>query len=241
MMEGTISFVIACYKSEEWIRSLIDDIRNAVSSKDDYEIVCVDDASPDNLKSVLFEIASADEKVKVIALKNNVGQHSAVICGIRHASGAIVVNLDDDGQSDPKQCYKLIDKVRAGSDLVFAAYSEKREHGIKAAGSKINMILFHLLHKTKNKFEINSYFACTAKTAGMMGRYNALFEAVYSRDFIEKLKISNADVEHLDRIGGNSSYNLKKLTRLFLDGMRVTFGIPAREVKLCEISDKQNL
>ncbi len=240
-MRDTISFVIACYKSEEWIGSLIDDIRKTVSSKDDYEIVCVNDASPDNLGNVLFEIASADRKVKVITLKNNVGQHWAVICGIKHASGSIVVNLDDDGQCDPKQCYKLIDKVREGSDLVFASYYKKREHGIKLAGSQINRVLFHLFHRTRNMFEINSYFACTTETAGKMGKYNALFEAVSSRVFIEKLKVSNAEVEHHDRIGGSSSYNLKKLIKLFLDGMKVTFGIRVREVKVCEISDKQNL
>ena len=72
-MEDKISFVIACYKSEEWIGSLIDDIRNTVSAKDDYEIICVNDASPDNLKEVLYGIASNDEKVKVITLNSNVG------------------------------------------------------------------------------------------------------------------------------------------------------------------------
>lgn len=240
-MEDKISFVVACYKSEEWIGSLIDDIRNTVSAKDDYEIICVNDASPDNLKEVLYGIASNDEKVKVITLNSNVGQHFAVICGVRHTSGSIIVNLDDDGQSDPKQCYKLIDKVRKGSDLVFAAYSEKKEHGIKLAGSKINKILFHLLHKTQNWFEISSYFACTSNTAHMMGNYNALYEAVCSGEFIEKLRISNAEVEHFNRIGGTSSYNLRKLTRLFLNEMRVTFGIHAREKKHCEIIDKQNI
>ena len=240
-MEDKISFVIACYKSEEWIGSLIDDIRNTVSAKDDYEIICVNDASPDNLKEVLYGIASNDEKVKVITLNSNVGQHIAVICGVKHASGSIIVNLDDDGQCDPKQCYKLIDKVREGSDLVFAAYSEKKEHGIKLIGSKIHRILFHLLHRTGNRFEISSYFACTADTARMMGSYNALYEAVCSGEFIEKLRISNAEVEHFNRIGGTSSYNLRKLTRLFLDGMRTTFGISSKEVKTCEICDKQNI
>ena len=240
-MEDKISFVIACYKSEEWIGSLIDDIRNTVSAKDDYEIICVNDASPDNLKEVLYGIASNDEKVKVITLNSNVGQHFAVICGVRHTSGSIIVNLDDDGQSDPKQCYKLIDKVRKGSDLVFAAYSEKKEHGIKLAGSKINKLLFHLFHRTNMRFEISSYFACTAKTASMMGKYNALYEALYSGAFIEKLRICNVKVEHFNRIGGTSSYNLRKLTRLFLDGMRTTFGISSKEVKTCEIIDKQNI
>ena len=115
-----LSFVIPCYGSENTISNVISDIINTVKKEDDYEIICVNDCSKDNVYDVLCGIAKTNKKVKVISFSKNFGQHNALMCGFRHVSGDIIVCLDDDGQTDPKQCYKLIDALNDNVDVAIA-------------------------------------------------------------------------------------------------------------------------
>ena len=78
-----LSFVIPCYRSEQTIEKVINEIKETVVQREnfDYEIITVNDCSPDNVYHVLKEIASKDEKIKVINFSRNMGKHSAVMAG----------------------------------------------------------------------------------------------------------------------------------------------------------------
>ena len=214
-MRRRLSFVLPCYDVEKTVGQVINDIVATVAGKDDYEIICLDDGSPDNLLTVLAELAQRNDRIKVISLAENIGQHRAIACGMRYVSGDIVVNLDSDGQTDPKQCYTLIDALTDEVDIVFAKYIKKQESFIRVLGSRLNNIVYLLTHNTGNYFELNSYFACRRRVADEIGNYNALYEAVSSRSFIKGKRIKNAVVKHFPRSQGESSYNLLKLMRLF--------------------------
>lgn len=82
-MKRKISFVLPCYDVEKTVGQVINDIVATVSGKDDYEIICVDDGSPDNLLAVLSDLAQRNDKIKVISLAENIGQHRAIVCGMR--------------------------------------------------------------------------------------------------------------------------------------------------------------
>ena len=96
-----ISFVIPCYRSEQTITRVVDEIKDTVMSRDgyDYEIIGVNDCSPDNVYSILCGIAKDNQKVKIVNLVKNMGKHSAVLAGYSYVRGEYVVNLDDDYQS----------------------------------------------------------------------------------------------------------------------------------------------
>lgn len=222
-MKRKLSFVLPCYNVEKTVGQVINDIIATVSGKDDYEIICVDDGSPDNLLAVLTNLAQRNDKIKVISLAENIGQHRAIVCGIRHVSGDIVINLDSDGQTDPKQCYNLINELTDDTDIVFAKYIKKQESFIRVLGSRINNIVYLLTHNIGKYFELNSYFACQRKVADEIGNYNALYEAFSSQLFIKGKKVKNADIKHFPRSQGESSYSFVKLMRLFGKGIIASF------------------
>ena len=95
-----LSFVIPCYRSEKTIEKVIDEIIMTVSERSeyDYEIIAINDFSPDNVYEVLKRLASNNRKIKVINFARNMGKHSAVMAGLSHAKGDYIVNIDDDYQ-----------------------------------------------------------------------------------------------------------------------------------------------
>ena len=100
-----ISFVIPCYRSEKTIEIVIDEIRQRMSEmrakgrEDDYDIVLVNDCSPDNVWSVIKRLSEENDDITGICLAKNFGQHAALMAGYAHATGDYVVSLDDDGQA----------------------------------------------------------------------------------------------------------------------------------------------
>ena len=96
-----ISFVIPCYRSSQTIGKVVQEIETTMTDSE-YEVILVNDCSPDNTYDVICELAHADRHVKGINLARNFGQHAAIMAGLSYASGDVVVCLNDDGQ--PPAC-----------------------------------------------------------------------------------------------------------------------------------------
>ena len=93
-----LSFVIPCYRSQDSVRGVLDKIAETVEKdgRYDYEIICVNDYSPDNTLEVLNKAADENDKITVVDLSRNFGQHAALMAGFNYVSGDIVVCLDDE-------------------------------------------------------------------------------------------------------------------------------------------------
>ena len=122
-----LSFVLPCYRSENTIETVVNEIRATVKnrnaeSKDgrtfDYEIVLVNDCSPDDVWGKIKQLACADKKIKGICLAKNFGQHNALMAGYAEASGDYVISLDDDGQTPASESFKLVDKLENAMKMV---------------------------------------------------------------------------------------------------------------------------
>ena len=116
-----ISFVIPCYHSEHTIGGVVDEIVSTVTAHGgyDYEIILINDNSPDNVMDTITELSKANPRVKGLELSRNFGQHSAIMAGFTYLTGDVIVCLDDDGQTPANEMFKLIDKLDE-FDLVFA-------------------------------------------------------------------------------------------------------------------------
>jgi len=157
-----LSFVIPCYRSENTISDVVNSIKQTVANRPayEYEIILVNDSSPDNVYDVITDLARNDFHIKGIDLAKNFGQHSALMTGYRYATGDIIVCMDDDGQTPADQMFKLIDKLNEGYDVVFAKYANKKHSFSRNLGSKINDFMARsLIGKPKN-LAIMSYFCC---------------------------------------------------------------------------------
>lgn len=213
-----LSFVIPCYCSENTISKVIDDIVNTIKNEDDYEVICVNDCSKDNVMTVLKGIAKDNKKVKVVDLAKNVGQHNAIMCGFRNASGDIVICLDDDGQTDPSQCYKIIDALDENTDIVFAKYDSIRQNIFRKFGTFINRRMSNWLLGMPKGIVTNSYFACKKYIIDEVIKYNNPYTFLSGLFFRTTHKVKNVDIVHKSRISGSSGYSFMKLFSLWMNG-----------------------
>ena len=104
-----VSFVIPCYRSEHTITAVTEEIRSAMAKLAgfDWELVLVNDCSPDGTFAVIRTLAENDARITAVDLAKNFGQHAALMCGMRHTAGDYVVCLDDDGQTPADEVGKF--------------------------------------------------------------------------------------------------------------------------------------
>lgn len=214
-----LSFVIPCYRSEHSIEQITERIIKTVQTdgRYDYEIICVNDCSPDGTYSVLKKIAENNHKITVVDLMRNFGQHSALMAGFHYVRGDTVICLDDDGQTPPEEMFKLIDKLNEGYDLVSASYYVKKESAFRRFGSwtaeKVGEIL---VNKPKN-VDLNSFFAVRRIITDEIIRYQHPYPNVQGLILRVTRSISDVKVEHCERMNGSSGYTLAKLIGLWMN------------------------
>lgn len=225
-----LSFVIPCYRSEKSISSVVNEIRQTVleDGRYDYEIICVNDGSPDNTLNVLDELAEQDEKVIVIDLTRNFGQHSAIMAGFNNVSGDIIVCLDDDGQTPPCEMFKLIDKLNEGYDLVSAKYPKKKQSPFRRIGAGAAKIMGELLVNKPKNVQLNSYYAVRRFVVDETIKYRNAYPYVIGLELRITRNIADVEVNQREREYGSSGYSFIKLLGLWLNGFTAFSEKPLR-------------
>ena len=215
-----VSFVIPCYRSEHTIAAVTEEISAAMAKLDgyDYELVLVNDCSPDGTFAVLRELADGDARITAVDLARNFGQHAALMCGMRHTAGDYVVCLDDDGQTPADEVGKLLAKLEEGYDVVYASYEVKQESGFRQFGSDVNRRMTELMLGKPRELELTSYFAARRFLIDEMLRYEHCYPYVMGLVLRSTKKICNVPVTHRARAVGSSGYTLGKLLGLWMNG-----------------------
>ena len=233
-----LSFVIPCYRSADSVGDVIARIIATVKAdgRYDYEVICINDYSPDNTLEVLKEIAAGNPKVKVLALTRNFGQHSALMAGYNHVTGDIVVCLDDDGQNPPEEMFKLIDKLEEGYDLVSARYTKKKHNFIRRMGSKVSFAMSRYLVGMPKDLDLNSYCVFRRFVADEVVKYRNAYPFVHGLMLRITRNIANVDITHQDRQSGTSGYTLGKLLSLWMNGFTAFSEKPLRLASLLGVS-----
>lgn len=225
-----LSFVIPCYRSENSVRNVVERVIATVTNdgRYDYEIICVNDYSPDDTLKVLKEMALENNKIKVLSLTRNFGQHSALMAGYNHVSGDIVVCLDDDGQNPPEEVFKLIDKLEEGFDLVSASYSNKKHNWFRRLGSKMSFAMSRYLIGMPKDIALNSYCVFRRFVADEIVKYQNAYPFVHGLMLRITKNIANVEISHQERETGRSGYNFAKLLGLWMNGFTAFSEKPLR-------------
>lgn len=215
-----ISFVIPCYGSEKTIEGVIDEIKATVAQKSEteYEIIVVNDCSPDNVITVLNELSRNDKSIKVIDLAINSGKHSAMMAGYSVVTGDIIVNLDDDGQCPMDKLWELIKPLENGYDASYAKYPQKKQSAFKNFGSSVNDLMSQfVINKPKNLY-MGNFSAFKRFVVDEIIRYKNPYP--YNAGLVLRTtsKIKNVEMEERERIEGVGNFTLKKSLQLFLNG-----------------------
>ena len=215
-----VSFVIPCYRSKNTVKSVVDEIFSAVGALNKYrcEIILVNDCSPDETFSVLRELAGSDARITAIDLAKNFGQASAIMAGLHHCRGDIIVCMDDDGQTPACEVGKLLDKIEEGYDVVYAEYEHKQHSSFRNFGTKLNNWMTEVLLGKPKELTITSYHALKRYVVEEMLRYEQCFPYIEGLVLRTTRKICAVPVTHRQRTEGESGYTFSKLLAMWMDG-----------------------
>ncbi len=219
-MNQLVSFVIPCYRSAQTIGKVVEEIETAMKElvQYRYEIILVNDCSPDNTYDVIRDICAQKKEVCGINLAKNFGQHAALMAGFHYVRGDIVVCLDDDGQTPADEVGKLLAKIEKGYDAVYARYAHKQHSGFRNFGSKINELMTRVMLGKPKELYLSSYFAARRFIIDEMARYANPYPYVIGLVLRTTKNIANVDVNHREREIGTSGYTLGKLLGLWFNG-----------------------
>lgn len=209
------SIVSPVYHGEKMLEELVRRITEAVTPMTtDYEIILVNDCSPDASWDVIKQLCATDVKVKGINLSHNFGQPYAITAGLTYATGDYIAVIDCDLQNKPEDLPALFLKAMEGYDVV----SARRVHRDDTALKRLSSAVFHRVYDFLSGFT-------TDKAVAEFGVYSKRIVKVYcsipeySRSFVELIhtlgfRKTGVDVMHDHRLEGRSSYNLARLLRL---------------------------
>lgn len=213
-----LSFIIPCYLSEGLVCGVIEEIIKTVEGKNPFEIIAVNDASPDNVLKELKEAAKKDERIKVIDLAKNGGKHCALMAGYSRATGDIIVGVDDDGQCPVDCVYKLISPLEEGYDIALAKYPLKKQSKIKNMGSYVNdKMACSFLGKPKD-LKLSNFYAVKRFVLEEVLKYKNPYPYIDGLFLRSTDKIINVEMQERERKAGKSGYTLKKSLKLFMNG-----------------------
>lgn len=217
MPRPALSFVIPLYFSEKTIADVVRQIAG-LSIQGGHEIVLVNDGSTDGTSRVCRElIASCAVPITLVEHARNFGEHNAVLTGWRHARGAHIVNLDDDGQNPPAEAVRLWEHATAtGLDVVFGHYDDKQHSAWRNAGSWFtNRITDWALDKPRG-FYLSSFRCVSAFVAQQVVSYSGPFPYIDGLLLQVTQRIGSITVRHDARHAGESTYTVRRLVRLWM-------------------------
>lgn len=213
-----ISVVSPVYRSAPIVRSFVDRLLNVLDSlHTSYEIILVDDASPDEAWKKIEAVATTHSTVKAIQLSRNFGQHYAITAGLDAAKGNWVIVMDSDLQDRPEEIIALYSKAKEGYDIVLCSREDRTDGWFKKFSSK--MFYRFLSFITGKKVD---------HTVANFGIYHrkVISEIIGMRESIRYFPMmvlwvgfrsTTISVPHGEREEGRSAYNFKKLFKLGID------------------------
>lgn len=215
-----ISIISPVYKAEslitELVRQIIENVEPLVA---DFEIILVNDASPDQSWQVISDICEKDKRVKGINLSRNFGQHYAITAGLSFAQGVWVVVMDCDLQDRPDEIPNLYKKALEGWDSVFAQRVNRQDSFFKRISSKCFYSLFSYLTDTHQDSSVANFGIYNHKVVKAILSMNDSVRYFPTMAQWVGYKKYYLPVTHSERLEGNSSYSIKRLFKLAFDNI----------------------
>ena len=225
-----LTIAIPCYKSANTLPAVVGDIRREFQRHPeyDYQMVLVNDGSGDDTFNAIAGLCREDRKIIGVDLAKNYGQAAAKMAALPYVKGDILVYMDDDGQHDAAGIFELVKAIENGADVAIAKFHHKQHTFFKKITSRMNKnLLYHILNKPKD-LSTSSFVAYSAFIVGRMKEYHNPFVSLLGFVMQYTTKIVNVELPHHERLSGTSGYTLKKMFKLFGDGIFCFSAVPLR-------------
>ncbi|RFC44587.1 MAG: undecaprenyl-phosphate 4-deoxy-4-formamido-L-arabinose transferase [Verrucomicrobia bacterium] len=212
-----LSFVIPLYNSAETIGAVVTAI-DGLTVEGGHEIVLVNDGSADATGDVCRALLKTTRvPVTYVEHARNYGEHNAVLTGWRHARGAHLVNLDDDGQNPPAEAVRLWQQAKdTGLDVVYGHYAVKQHSLWRNLGSWMTNRMTNWALEKPPGFYLSSFRCVTAFVAREVALHTGPYPYIDGLILQVTQRIGSIEVTHEERKAGVSGYTLRRLIRLWL-------------------------
>jgi glycosyltransferase involved in cell wall biosynthesis len=216
-----ISIVSPVYRSEkiidELVRRIIEEVKKIT---DDFEIILVEDGSPDNSWTKIEENCLKDNRVKGIKLSRNFGQHYSITAGLEASKGDFVVVMDCDLQDNPKYISELYNKAQEGYEIVYTQKSERKHSFFKNFTAGLFFSVFNWLSDSQDAGKMVGSFSILSRK--VVDNFIKIKD--YHRHYLMVLrwmgfKHTYITIEHEKRYAGKSSYNFWRLLKHAVSGV----------------------
>ena len=212
-----MSVVVPVYRSEECVAKLVAVLTEAFQRMSrTYEIILVNDCSPDGSWERIAEAAKGDANVRDVNLRRNFGQDSALMAGLGQATGDIIVIMDDDLQHDPRDMEALVREVERGADVCYARFREKKQTWWKNVGSWLNGKLAEVVIGKPPGVYLSPYKAIARPVVEEVIKYEGPYPYVDGLIFRVTHNIVEVEAEHHERYAGSSTYTFLKSVGVWL-------------------------
>ena len=185
-----------------------------------YEIIIIDDGSKDKTLEILENIASKDDKVKVISFSRNFGHQAAVTAGLKHVSGDAIIIIDADLQDPPELIPQMIQLWEQGNEIIYAKRKKRKgESPFKLLSAKLFYQILNALSDTEIPKDTGDFRLVDKKvvdTINNMPEHNKFLRGLFSWVGYKQIPF---EYEREERFAGKTKYPLRKMLKLASDGI----------------------
>lgn len=226
-----LSFVIPCYRSERTIEIVVSELIDKISDNPiyQYEIILVNDGSPDQVWSVIQQLSRSNKKIRGISLARNFGQHAALMAGYGVCEGDYIVSLDDDGQIPIDELDLLLEKIEEGYDVVYAYYDEIKQNAVRRFGTWMAKKMGEILLEQPKDLKGSSFYIARRYVIQEMTNYHNAYPYLAGLVFRTTKNITCVKVHHRQRMEGKSGYSFRALLSLWMNGF-TAFSVKPLEI-----------
>jgi polyisoprenyl-phosphate glycosyltransferase len=213
-----ISIVIPVYKAEKILKELVLQLNaELMRITDNYEIIFVEDYSPDKSWYIIEEICENSKKIKGIKLSRNFGQHYAITAGLDKSVGEWIVVMDCDLQDKPEEIKKLYNKALEGFDIVQGRREIRMDSFFKKQTSRFFYFLLAYLSGYNQDSTIANFGIYSRKVINSICALPEKIRFFPTMIMWVGFKKAVINIEHSSRKEGKSSYTFSKLVNLSID------------------------
>jgi len=222
-----LSIVVPVYRSASILPNLVEQIHTEMEKEglvDDFELLLVNDDSPDNSWHIIRSLAETRPYIRGIKLRRNFGQHNAVMAGLNHVRGDFIVLMDDDLQHPPHAIGDMLRALQEGFDVCYTKYLNRQHAAWKKLGSQFNdWVATQLLGKPKGLY-LSSFKGLRREVVDEVIRYDGPYAYVDGLILDVTRSITSIEIEHGTRHEGEGNYNLKRSVELWMK-MATSFSV----------------
>jgi len=228
-----LSMVIPVYRSETILPELVRRLGEVLPTlARSYEVVLVNDASPDGSWAVISRLAAQHSWIHPINLMRNYGQHNALLCGIRAAQYGSIVTMDDDLQHPPEEISKLLAVLDQGYDVVYGRPAQEQHGLLRDLASLTTKLALQSVMGAEIARNVSAFRGVRSEVTNAFSHYEGAFVSIDVLLTWGTNRFAVTPVRHEPRTLGTSGYTFRKLVT---HAMNMMTGFSTKPLQLASL------